>query len=161
MSLILLNCFSGVLKLFRQNIFKNTSLLGLKSDNLRKWQRIIQKVIFSQCIWNGANPEKGFWFNGNDFVWSQQWNRINITEKIFAPLNEPQTAKLTFSCVLKHFQWKLAENFSFRSKVIISGEAKDYQESFFLNEFEMEQILWNDFDCRNQIFWFKTVKRDK
>ena len=57
----------------------------------------------------------------------------NNTESRYAPKNEPNTSKLKFSGVLKHFCRNLTKNFSWRSKHWPSQkEAKNYTESYFL-----------------------------
>ncbi len=42
----------------------------------------------------------------------------------FSPKNEPHTAKLSFSAVLKHFRWKLTNKFSFKVKKVIILERR-------------------------------------
>ena len=60
-------------------------LVRSKYYYLRKWLRIIKKDIFLQQVWNRANPEERFWYVGNNFFWSIQWNGTNTTENSFAP----------------------------------------------------------------------------
>ena len=81
--------------------------LHLRSKTWLSERRITQKVIFPQIIWKVANPEERFLFDENDLFCSNLLDGTNITENTFAPHNEPPTAKLSFSGVLKHFCWKL------------------------------------------------------
>ncbi len=50
--------------------------------------RITQKFISSQQVWKGTNSEEKFWFDGNNFFLTNQWNEANITEDDFPTQNE-------------------------------------------------------------------------
>ena len=78
-------------------------ITGLKIDYIRKKLRINQKVIFFSTSLKRDESWGFFWFDGNKFFLSNQWNGTNFTENSFAPQNKPHTAKLSFSFVLKHF----------------------------------------------------------
>ena len=57
-----------------------------------------------------------------------KWDNINGNS--CAPQNEPHTAKLSFSGVMKHFLRKLTKNISITSqKSLFQKEAKYYEES--------------------------------
>ena len=74
------------------------------------------KLFFSQRVWKGVNPEFGFCFNGKGVFASIKWNGTNINKNSFVPQNEPNTAKLCFSGILKHFRQKLKKKKSLKSK---------------------------------------------
>ena len=67
MSFIQLNfAFPIVLKHFHQKLTKNFSLRSKKWLSLKEAKNH-PKSFFFQWVWNGVNPEEGFWFDGNKF----------------------------------------------------------------------------------------------
>ena len=72
-------------------------------------------------------------------IWSNQSKETNTTENIFFPQNEPLTAKLSLSGVLKHFCRKLTKNFSLRSKNYLRKKIRITQKVIFSNEFERDK----------------------
>ena len=90
------------------------------------------KSYFFQHVHSRTNPEVRFLFDGNNFFWSKQWNGTTITEKRPAPQNMLNAAKLSFSCVLKHFCRKYTKKFSLRSEKWLSqNEAKNQPKVIF------------------------------
>ena len=80
-----------------------------------------------QILWQGFD-----WLK--IIFWSKQWNGTNITENIFAPWNEPQTAKLWFSLFLKTFSPEIYKNISLRTEKWLSPkESEDYSEIYFFS----------------------------
>ena len=61
---------------------------------------------FSQWVGKWENPEERNLFEENDFFCSNLFEGTNIIENNFATHNEPPTAKLNFSGLLKLFQGK-------------------------------------------------------
>ena len=64
-------------------------------ERSRKWQSqnklsITLKLIFSQRAWKGENPVERFWFDRNNFYWSNQWNGTNITKNFFSLQDKPR-----------------------------------------------------------------------
>ena len=58
-------------------------------------------------------------------------NGTNITDS-FAPQNEPNSAKSSFSSILKHFCQKLTKKLLFKVEILLSQkDAKNYPESYF------------------------------
>ena len=66
----------------------------------RKEAKNCSEIYFFQHIWKGQTLKK-ISFDENNFFLSNQWNGTNITKNYFLPQND--TAKLSFSVVLKHF----------------------------------------------------------
>ena len=52
-------------------------------DYIRNKLRIPQLEIFSKGVWKEANQDNRFWFDGNDFFGSNQWNGTIFTENSF------------------------------------------------------------------------------
>ena len=77
--------------------------------------RFNHKLFFIDRVWKGANLERVLFLMEKAF-WVIRWNRTNFTEISFAPQNKPNTAKVSFTGVLKHFHQKLTKTFSLRSK---------------------------------------------
>ena len=90
----------SVLKHFWENSLKN-SLLS-KKKYLRKKFRNSQKVFFSTSMKRSKSRGK-LGFAVNNPFWSKQQNGTNINKNCFSLQNVPQTTKLCFSFVLKHF----------------------------------------------------------
>ena len=86
-----------------------------KSDYLRKQHWNTQKICFSYHVWKRQILRK-IWICLNNCFWSNLWKGININKNCFSPQNEPQTAKLCLSVVLKHFGGNLDRTFIFRHK---------------------------------------------
>ena len=99
--------------------------------------------LFKQFFWN--NPIKG----------------DNINKNCFSAQNEPHTAKLCFSVVLKHFCGNSLKTSLFSQKVTISERSSEIVRKFaFLNKIEKGQIQRKIWICCKQ-FLFKALKRDK
>ena len=69
----------------------------------KKWhsQKIFKKYswsFFPQQVWKGANPVEIQHFLFKPVKWG------NYYKKLFSPKNEPHTAMLSFSWILKHFR---------------------------------------------------------
>ena len=110
-----LNNIRWYFKAFSLEIYKNLSIRSIKWLS-QKNQKITQKAIFYQRVRKGENPEERFWFDGNNFFWSNQWNVSNNTENSFAHQYGTHTAKLSSSVVMKHFRWWLPKKFSLSTK---------------------------------------------
>ena len=117
--------------------------------------------IFFQRVGNRVHPEEMFWFDGYNF-WSNKRNGKNITENCFAPKNEKNTAKLSFSGEFwSIFDVKLTKNFFLRSnKWISQKEAKNHQESYFFSTVwkgaNPKEKIWID---GNNFFFAKTCEK--
>ena len=81
---------SGVLKLFRQKLTKKLFFKIKKIDYLKEKLRKTHKLFFSTSSIRGKSVER-FWFDGNNFFWSNQWNATNNNENGFPPQNEPHS----------------------------------------------------------------------
>ena len=99
-----------------------------------------------------ANPEENLDLFKQLFL-IQQVNGDNYNKNCFSPINEPHTAKLCLSVVLKHF-WEIhRELFFFDIKVKISETSTDILRKFvFLTIFEMWQNLRKIWICLNNCF---------
>ena len=103
----------SVLKHFWEYSLKN-SLLS-KKKYLRKKFRNSQKVFFSTSLKRSKSRGKlGFAVN-NPFG-SKQQNGTNINKNCFSLQNVPQTTKLCFSFVLKHFRGNFLKTSLFSQK---------------------------------------------
>ena len=92
-----------------------TSLLGQKSNYLRRKLRITQYYFLSTSLKIGKCLGKVFiWWKQLFLGQTSEMGQI-LQEMDLPPQNEPHTAKLSFSGVLKQFLGNLL-NFSFESK---------------------------------------------
>ena len=86
----------------------------------------------------------------------------NINKYGFFHQNEPYTAELCFSVVLKHFGGKSLKFSLFSQKMTISERRSEILRKFvFHNKFEKGQIQRQIWICCKQPFIFKSVKREK
>ena len=119
------------MKYFRGNWLKNT-LLCLKSDLLRIKLRSTERIIFS----NKYEQDKscGNIFDLVDFFFFllKPVKRRNYDQIFFPPKNEPNTAKRSFSGVLKYFCRNSLKT-SFWSKVLSQNDAKNCIEINFFS----------------------------
>ena len=127
-----------------------------------KMLRIIKKIIFSQRVWKGTNPELRFWFDEKDFFCSNQWNWTNINENSFPPQNELLSTKLSISGILKHFCWILTKSFSMRYKTWLSQDIVKNYPDFSIFSMGLKGVtLRKGSDLMETNFLVKPVKRDK
>ena len=103
----------SVLKHFWEYSLKN-SLLS-KKKYLRKKFRNSQKVFFSTSMKRSKSRGK-LGFAVNNPFWSKQQNGTNINKNCFSLQNVPQTTKLCFSFVLKHFRGNFLKTSLFSQK---------------------------------------------
>ena len=103
----------SVLKHFWEYSLKN-SLLS-KKKYLRKKFRNSQKVFFSTSMKRSKSRGK-LGFAVNNPFWSKQQNGTHINKNCFSLQNVPQTTKLCFSFVLKHFRGNFLKTSLFSQK---------------------------------------------
>ncbi len=88
-----------------------------------------KSYFFSTCLKRGT-VEK--WFDWKKILWSSKWKMYFL----------PNTAKLSFSVVLKHLRGKWLKTSLFGSKMELSQkEDEEYSEIIFFNKSEKGQIL--------------------
>ena len=148
--------FSAVLKHFRWILTKNFSLQSKKCLSQEEAKKHPENDFFSTSLKLGKKWE-------NVLIW---WKRLFLVKqvkkdkyywKMFAPKNEPYTAELSFSSVLKYFRWKLTQkNFSSRSKKWLSQKHTMNHPEFISTTLKREKYwgkFWfdgNNFFCSNK-----------
>ena len=148
----------SVLKHFWEYSLKN-SLLS-KKKYLRKKFRSSQKVFFSTSMKRSKFRGK-LGFAVNNPFWSKQQNGTNIKKNCFSLQNVPQTTKLCFSFVLKHFRGNFLKTSLFSQKMtILERSSEILRKITFLNKFEKEKSQRNIWIWCKQLFLFKAVKWD-
>ena len=85
----------------------------------------------------------------------------NINKNCFSPQNEPHTAKICFSVVLKHFRGNSLKTSHFSPESdYLRKKLRNTQKYYFSHKFGKEKSQWKIWIWCKQRFLFKAIKWD-
>ena len=148
-------CFEAFWWKFNENLsFYSKNWLSQKDA-----QKYLQSLFLSTSLKRSKSRGKLGFVVKKIFVQSiKSWTNIN--KNCFPPQNEPHTAKLFFSVVLKHFRANSLKTSLFSQKVTILGRSTEVlRKLFFLTSLKRGNPEEN-LDFFKQLFFIKPVKEE-